>query len=187
MSRSRQSRILRLVLPVLIAGTLVAGPVTQGAGSARAATLQAQAPARKWVSYNTATKTVNLTLIAAYGADTFNFNGGSNGQLRIKVPVGSKVVVRFSNMSPMMLHGAEVVRWTGTLPTGAPPTPAFAGAASPNYQHGTPHGVTQVFSFTASQAGKYLLICPVKNHVKFGHWAWFTVSNTATVPSVVLK
>lgn len=187
MTASRRSRLLRLALPALLAGTLVAGPAAQAANAASAGARQPHAAASKWISYNAATKTVNLTLISAYGADTFNFNGGTKGQLRVTVPVGSKVVVTYSNQSPMMLHGAEVVRWTGTLPTGTPPAPAFAGAASPNYLHGTPKGVTQVFSFTASQAGKYLLICPVKNHVKFGHWAWFTVSKTATVPSVVLK
>jgi hypothetical protein len=86
-----------------------------------------------------------------------------------------------------MPHGAEIVPYTGALPLGAAPAPAFPGAASPNYRHGTPRGVVQTFSFVATRAGTYLLICPVHHHVKFGHWDWFIVSRTATTASGVLK
>ena len=141
-----------------------------------------------WAKYNAKTKTASLTIIAAYGQDTYNFDGGSNGQLTFTVPLGAKVKVTFSNNSAQMPHAMEIVAYDGTLPTTTPPPPpAFPGAASPNYQHGTPPGGTQKFSFKATKAGKYLLICPVHNHVKFGHWDWFVVSKKATTARAVLK
>ncbi len=136
--------------------------------------------APQWATYDARTKTASLTVISAYGADTYNFNGGIRGRFTFTVPLGSKVVVTYTNQSMHMPHGVEIVPFTTQLPTMVPPpAPAFPGAASPNYLHGTPSGVTQHFSFVADKAGTYRMICPVHNHVKFGHWDWFVVSATA--------
>lgn len=140
-----------------------------------------------WARYDRATRTARLTITSAYGSDTYNFNGGQRGQFTFTVPLGARVIVTYSNRSMHMPHGAEIVPYTGALPLGTAPAPAFPGAASPNYRHGTPMGVVQTFTFVASKAGRYLLICPVHNHVKFGHWAWFIVSSAATTATGVLK
>lgn len=143
-----------------------------------------------WARYVRATKTAHLRVIAGYtSADNgYNFNGGANGHFKFTVPVGSKVVVTFTNGSSMMPHGAEIVKYTRSLPTTTPPPPpAFSGAETPNGAHGEQPGVTVKFSFKAGKAGKYLLICPVHNHVKFGHWDWFIVSGKSTTASGVLK
>lgn len=169
-------------------GTSVLLPTMAHAASepARATHRPASHPA--WAKYNPRTHVVHLVAIAAYGADTYNIDGGTRGKLTFTVPVGSKVVMSYENLSPRVPHGLEVVPYTGTLPTNfPPPAPAFAGAASPNYLHGTPHGVVQHFHFYANRAGRYLLICPVRNHVKFGHWAWFIVSGTAKKATAVLR
>ena len=182
MKRSLGSVCLLLAGAMILSGSLLG---YAGLGSSRAATI-ARSPA--WAAYDAKTKTAHLTLISSYGTDTYNFNGGQAGHFTFTVPLGAKVVVSYSNQSAMMLHGAEVVAWTGTLPTAVvPPPPAFAGAFSPNYRHGTPKGVTQTFTFVANKAGRYLLICPVHNHVKFGHWGWFIVSKTATTATGVLS
>jgi hypothetical protein len=167
---------------VLLAG-LLAGSV--GISGSQAST---SAAAPTWATYDLKAKTAHLTLISSYGSDTYNYNGGKAGHFTFTVPLGAKVVVTYSNQSSMMPHGAEVVPWTGVLPIAlVPPPPAFAGAFSPNYRHGTRLGITQTFTFVANKAGKYLLICPVHNHVKFGHWGWFVVSKTATTASGVLS
>ena len=180
-----------LIRGALAAIVLSAGltPLTLGAQAAAppARGTQQHAPTPTWVRYDRATRTAHLTLISAYGADTYNFNGGTRGQFTFTVPLGARVIVTYSNHSMHMPHGAEVVRYTGALPLGTAPAPAFPGAASPNYRHGTLMGVVQTFTFVASKAGRYLLICPVHNHVKFGHWAWFIVSSTATTATGVLK
>lgn len=64
---------------------------------------------------------------------------------------------------------------------------SLSGAATPGYRHGTPPGSTVTFRFKASKAGKYLLICPVHNHVQRGHWDWLIVSRTATTATGILK
>jgi sulfocyanin len=141
----------------------------------------------KWVSYNSTTHVVKLTLIASYAQPTYNFDGGTAGALTITVPLHSRIRVTFTNASAMMPHGAEIVKYTGTLPGAPPPAPAFKGAASPNYLHGTQPGDVQHFSFDAGKAGKYLVICPVHNHVSHGHWDWFVVSAKAKTATAVLK
>src|ERR1700680_1568662 len=64
-----------------------------------------------WAKYNTKTKTASLTIIAAYGQDTYNFDGGSNGQLTFTVPLGARVNVNFSNDSVHMPHAVEIVAY----------------------------------------------------------------------------
>lgn len=184
---------IRRAIAVAILGTTLGAPV---ALVAQAVAPQAHAAHQRsarhpatpaWARYDRATHTARLTVISAYGADTYNFNGGMRGKFTFTVPLGATVIVTYSNRSMHMPHGAEIVPYTGALPLGMAPAPAFPGAASPNYRHGTPMGVVQTFSFVASKAGRYLLICPVHNHVKFGHWAWFIVSSTATTATGVLK
>jgi len=188
MTSSIRSSLMRVAAPVVLAATLLLPTSLMATtGTVHAAPTHSQSTALKWITYSAATKTAHLTLISAYGVDSYNFNGGTKGKFVVKVPVGTKVVVTYANMSAIMPHGAEIVRWTGSLPTGVAPPPAFAGAASPNYRRGTPKGITQTFTFTAGKAGKYLIICPVKNHVKFGHWAWLIVSKTATKATAVVN
>lgn len=152
---------------------------------AHAASRTAAVP--KWVSYSPTTHVVKLILIASYAQPSYNFDGASSGALTVTVPLHSRIKVTFSNDSPMMPHGAEVVKYNGSLPGTPPPPPAFKGAASPNYLHGTQPGQVQHFSFVASKAGKYLLICPVHNHVSHGHWDWFVVSSKAKTATAVFK
>jgi hypothetical protein len=141
-----------------------------------------------WARYDARTRTAYLTVISAYGQDTYNFNGGTRGQFTFTVPLGATVWVTYMNMSMHMPHGMEIVPMSAALPTAfPPPPPAFPGAASPNYRHGRQVGVTQRFSFVAAKAGTYRLICPVRNHVKFGHWAWFIVSATARTATGILR
>lgn len=176
----RRSVVAGMLLAALLGPALA--PVTHAAPRARGAHATPV-----WARYNATTRTARLRVIASYGSDGYNFNGGSNGAFKFTVPVKSRVIITFSNDSPMMPHGLEIVKWTGALPTDlVPPDPAFPNAFSPNYRHGTPNGVTQKIAFVASKVGKYLMICPVHNHVKFGHWAWFIVSKKAKTATGVL-
>lgn len=176
-----RSPFARTAAAVALAGSLLA-PI-----AAQAAPAPAVSKAPTWATYDPATKTAHLRIIAAYGQDTNNFDGGTRGHFTLTVPLGAKVIVTYSNNSAHMPHGMEIVRYTGSLPLSKIPKPAFPGAESPNAVHGTMKGVTQTITFTASKAGKYLLICPVKNHVKFGHWDWFIVSAKAKTATGVLK
>jgi sulfocyanin len=130
-----------------------------------------------WVT--TKGKTVSLTVIAAYNNNLsgFNFNGYGKGQLTITVPKGDTVKVTFSNAAPLP-HSVQFTTYSKTLPTGGV-TDAFKGSHSPNQTNGTTKGVTQKFSFVASKAGKYMMICAVPGHAAAGMWDTFVVSATA--------
>jgi sulfocyanin len=161
----------------LAAGLLLLG----GAGIASAAP-KAKAPS--WVS--TKGKVVNLTVIADYSSAIagFNFNGYGKGQLTITVPKGDTVKVTYSNKAALP-HSVQFTAYTKTLPMSGGVTDAFKGSSSPNPTNGTMKGVTQKFSFVASKAGKYLMICAVPGHAQAGMWDFFVVSATAKTATAV--
>jgi hypothetical protein len=67
-----------------------------------------------------------------------------------------------------------------------PKLPIFgiAPLVTPNPTGGTAAGVTQVLGLAAVPAGKYYLVCLVPGHIQSGMWDVFTISKTATVPSI---
>jgi sulfocyanin len=145
-----------------------------------------QASAPTWVI--TKGKTVTLTLIAAYNNTQggFNFNGGANGKLTITVPQGDTVNVNFTNKASLP-HSAVIVASAQTPASLTSYSPAFQGASSPNPTAGSPSGKIFKFSFTATKAGNYLLVCAVPGHVAAGMWDTFVVSKTAKVGRIVMK
>jgi len=181
------TRQLVTVRVLKLTGVLIASSLVAISGSLPAFSAPRVKADPKWVSYNSSTHVVKLTIIASYAQPTYNFDGASSGALTITVPLHSRIKVTFTNASAMMPHGAEIVKYTGSLPGSPPPAPAFKGATSPNYLHGTQPGDVQHFSFVAGKAGKYLLICPVHNHVSHGHWDWFVVSAKAKTATAVFK
>jgi len=160
------ARVLRWALAV---GAVVAvGAMTAGMPVARAAT-----------------HSVDVTIVAGKSASSggFDFNGYQRGAMTITVPVGWEVVVHFENAGTG-LHSVAV------LPTGAhqqvalSATPAFQGATTANFAAGLPKGTKQTFTFVASKAGTYELICGCPAHGVAGMWDSLVVSATADAPSV---
>ena len=165
-----------------IAGVLALGlGLLLGAGQVSAAH-QAKTPV--WITSKG--KIVNLTVVAAYNnaASGFSFNGYNKGKMTITVPLGATVHVTFSNASTLP-HSLEFTAYTKTLPTGAV-TAAFKGASSPNAANGVDKGVTQKFSFTASKAGKFMMICAVPGHYAAGMWDNFVVSKSAKSGTIAI-
>ena len=157
------ARMLRWALAV---GAVVAvGAMTTGMPVARAAT-----------------HSVDVTIVAGKNGG-FDFNGYQRGAMTITVPVGWEVVVHFENAGTG-LHSVAV------LPTGAhqqvalSATPAFQGATTANFAAGLPKGTKQTFTFVASKAGTYELICGCPAHGVAGMWDSLVVSATADAPSV---
>ncbi|MGH7698006.1 MAG: sulfocyanin-like copper-binding protein [Candidatus Dormibacteria bacterium] len=125
----------------------------------------------RWVSYDSATRTLTWKLVAGYQGRNhgLNFDGDSSGAMLVTVPVGWTVVVDFSNVASIN-HSAAVVAPSGT-------TAAFPGAEIPNPTAGTPPGQTASFTFTASQVGSYRVTCLVPGHEQAGMWDSFDVSS----------
>lgn len=109
----------------------------------------------------------------------WNFNGAQFGEMTITVPAGSEVTINFSNNDPNMAHSIGVSAGFDTAPAMVDPTPIFEGAISANptsMTDATMPGEAESFTFTASEAGEYTLVCYIPGHAVSGMWIRFVVS-----------
>jgi ubiquinol-cytochrome c reductase cytochrome b subunit len=126
--------------------------------------------AQRWLTWNIRTRTATLTLIA--GATNaiagFNFNGYGNGQMVVSVPAGYHVTVTFSNQSAIP-HSALITPYADKNRAGNFPL-AFPGASTANPTSGSARGQSVQFTFVASTAGAYAIVCGVPGHEAAGMW-----------------
>ena len=116
-----------------------------------------------------------------------NYDGTTKGQLVITVPVGAAVQLTLTNKGTLP-HSLQIIPFTDRLPAAAVPTPAFPGAQTKDPQAGITKGQTAVVQFTASKAGRYLMICGFPGHALLGMYGIFEVSPSAdTKPTLVIK
>jgi sulfocyanin len=108
-----------------------------------------------------------------------NYNGTSKGKLIITVPLGATVQITFKNQGALP-HSLQIIPSTSPLPATALSTPAFPGAQVPNPQAGIMKGQTVNVQFTATKAGKYLMICGFPGHALLGMYATFDVAPSPT-------
>ncbi len=123
-----------------------------------------------WLTVNSKQHTVTFTLIAGYtnALGGLNFNGDVNGKMVLSVPAGYRVNIIFSNKSASP-HSAVFTPYAQKDNTGSYRT-AFKGSATPNWTNGIAAGKTEKFSFVATTAGKYALVCGVPGHEAAGMW-----------------
>ena len=155
-----------------------AGACAQGSGAAP--------PDPAWLKWNSTTHTVTFQLIAGIpgkAKSPFNFNGYTDGELTLEVPLNSTVVLNFRNDDGTP-HSAEVIAEKFPLPNMAPDQPAIPRAYTKSVVEGLPQGGTDVVRFTAAPAGNYLIFCGVPGHGLSGMWIRFKVSADATAPSM---
>jgi sulfocyanin len=137
-----------------------------------------------FMSYNAATKTVNIKVFAAYNSvqGGFNFNGGSNGSQTITVPTGWKVNIDVVNKDAIP-HSAIIIPDARPIPS-APDQAAIPRAYTAHLGDGLPaQNGEDTMNFTApSSPGNYLIACGVPGHAPSGMWIKFVVA-TAQVPS----
>jgi sulfocyanin len=120
-----------------------------------------------WLVVNAKTRTVTLTLAAAYKGG-FDFDGDSNGKMVVSVPAGYKVNVTFTNKSAVP-HSAVIAAYSKRM-SASGITPVFRGASTPDPTSGTSQGKTVHFSFMANKAGTYAIVCAVPGHAVAGMW-----------------
>jgi len=136
---------------------------------------------------NSANKTVFLTIAVLTSGPTFNFNGTSNGQLKIYIPAGWSVYVRFVNEESLP-HNLILLQNTTATPSN-PDVGQFGkilyvvGASTSNYQtSGISSGQLDSGLWGPLNAGTYMLVCGILGHAQSGMWAVVIVSSNVTTP-----
>jgi len=173
-----------------------AAPTAGNAGSSNAvmtaapaaASLVPYAGADAIVSGNPATMTATVHLIAGQGsiAKGFNFNGYANGDMHVRVPTGWKVNVSLT-VAGKIPHSAIIVPFSERT-KGFAFQAAFPGSTVADYRMGIMSGdPPKTFSFTATTAGKYAIVCGVPGHDGLGMWDEFDVVNGLRQPDVLVK
>lgn len=138
----------------------------------------------EFMSYDAATKTVNLKVFPAFNSvqGGFNFNGGSDGSQTITVPTGWKVNIDVVNKDAIP-HSAIIIADTRPIPN-APDKPAIPRAYTEHLTDGlAPQNGEDTMNFTApTSPGNYLIACGVPGHAPSGMWIKFVVA-AAQAPS----
>lgn len=136
------------------------------------------------MSYDAATKTVNIKMYAALNSAQggFNFNGGSAGNQTITVPVNWTVNIDFYNVDAIP-HSALVIADRTPIPS-APTGPAIPLAYTNHLTDGLPPQTGHdTMNLKAAPVGNYLIACGVPGHAVSGMYIRFVVSATAPTPS----
>jgi len=156
--------------------------------SASGATLVPYAGTDVIAAGDPATRTATVHLIGGEGsvAKGFNFNGFANGDMHIQVPTGWKVDVSLT-VAGKIPHSAIIVPFSERT-KGFAFQAAFPGSTVADYRMGIMSGdPPKTFSFTASTAGKYAIVCGVPGHDGLGMWDEFDVVAGLKQPVVLVK
>ena len=133
-----------------------------------------------WMQVDEAAQTVTMDITAGATPDLnyWNYNGATNGNATIQVPVGYTVTINFSNSDPNMAHSLGIEESQATWGASLQPNPVFQGALTSNptsMTDGTMPGESETITFTASEAGDYAMVCYIPGHAATGMWVRFNV------------
>ncbi|MEM7415823.1 MAG: sulfocyanin-like copper-binding protein [Gemmatimonadota bacterium] len=134
-----------------------------------------------WYTVDHDNQTVVLAIEAGTTPDNnyWNYNGYTNGQIAISVPVGYTVDIELTNSDPNMAHSVGISSELSNFTMPPSPEPVFAGAISSNPQSmvdATMPGEVETITFVADQAGNYSMVCYIAGHSAVGMWLFFDVS-----------
>ena len=134
-----------------------------------------------WFHVDEANEGVHMTITAGLtdAVNYWNFNGATNGEMTITVPVGYEIVIDFKNNDPAMAHSLGISAETGGFGAMVDATPAFDGAVTQNpasMTDATMPGEEERIQFTADTAGEYTMVCYIPGHAATGMWIRFNVS-----------
>jgi FtsP/CotA-like multicopper oxidase with cupredoxin domain len=136
-----------------------------------------------FLAFDSVKKTATFQLAAGNELDNqISLNGAQRGQRTLTVPVGWRVGIEFTNRDAELPHSATIVAGFESIPEQLPP-PAFPNAHTDKVDEGLLEGDSDVISFVADRAGRYLIACGVLGHAQRGQWIVLQVSPTATVPT----
>jgi hypothetical protein len=135
----------------------------------------------QWLSFDAATKTVSLSMLAGRqnANNDYNFNGYTSGSLVISVPKGWRITVQCMVDPLSGAHSCSVVRGPDTA------QPAFPGSTLPDPTGSgfVTAGDTKTFTFTADTLMVGRFACLLTGHQAAGMWATFQVTESGQ-PSI---
>jgi plastocyanin len=104
----------------------------------------------------------------------------------VTVPLGWHIQVTFSNRSAAP-HSVEVIAYHTPVPE-IGFRAAFKNAQSPDPIDGiTQDHKPQRFTFVATRAGRYMIICGVPGHASSGMWERLVVTKTARTARLTIS
>ncbi len=146
------------------------------------------APAQQWISGDSASRTVSLSLevTAPAGAESALINGHRAGEVRIVVPLDWTVQWDWKSADSTAPHSLVVMVEREKLPLEGG-QPAFFNAMTRMVTQGLRPGQGDRTTFVAEQAGWYWLLCGVPEHGLKGEWIGLRVDPEATTARVKAK
>ena len=150
---------LRPLLPVAILLAAAACDPITGTGSGN------PPDPSQYLKVDAQTRTAVMTLIAGYPASDyqFNYDGYTDGQLVLKVPVGWQLTVQCANRSTVNQSCAVVA-------DGHAAQPVQADWSTPNPQAGLDPGQSASFVFAPQTPGSYRIASLVAGSEASGMW-----------------
>lgn len=134
-----------------------------------------------WVSRDTVTRTVTLTLdvAGAPGESSASIAAARGGAVTVVVPLHWTVRWRWQNHDSTAAHSLVVMPEREKVPLegGAP---AFPNALTRAVKDGLPAGTVDRATFVAEQSGWYWVLCGVPGHAADGEWIGLRVDARAT-------
>lgn len=143
------------------------------------------------LKYDSSNKTVFLTIAVLTSGPAFNFNGTSNGQLKIYIPAGWSVYVTFINQQSLP-HNLILLENNTATPNNADVAQFgkilyVIGATTSNYETaGISSGKVATGLWGPLNPGVYMLVCGILGHAESGMWAVVVVSSNVTTPYAIM-
>jgi sulfocyanin len=150
---------------------------TAPAGESQMASTELSMP--DWYQMDGESVTLDIVAGSTPAGNYWNYQGYQNGAIDIVVPVGANVTINFSNEDPNMAHSVGISEGFDSPPAVVEPVAVFEGAISSNptsMTEGTLPGQSETITFTADEAGEYVMVCYIAGHAVSGMWVNFTVS-----------
>lgn len=181
-----------LAVVCALASALAANPATataQSGSGTQPAAVDTVTP--DWIGYDAIAKTIDLKITAAltHVNGGWNFNGYSNGDLTITVPLDWRVHVDFVSRDGNVPHSLGIIAGEpGSLPpSGDQARAVFRGAYTVPFTQGLGAYKEQSFDFVANKTGTFILYCGVPGHAASGMWNYFTVVEGRAAPLVTVR
>lgn len=148
----------------------------------------ASAQLPEWISADTTSRTVTLTLEARAGGPegSATLNGLHHGGVQVVVPFGWMVKWIWTNRDSAQTHSLVVMAEREKLPTEGG-RPALENALSRAVLTGMKPGQRDLAAFVADPAGWYWILCGVPSHALRGEWISLKIDREAAGVGVVVK